>query len=149
MPHSRQNRLSADEKMREAFVSQGSAAYSELQKRESDQTSTTALSASAIDQQYRSFLAEYGVISLPGQGEWSERWNSVNPYGVGVTVLLLSLGAPFWYKALGQFLNLRSLLASKDDSQRAARQTGPPPAVAGGSRLLGASNDFGDPTALG
>jgi len=143
------NRLSADEKMREAFVSKGSAAYGELQKAESGGTPAAALSDVAIEQEYRSFLAENGVISMPGTGEWKQRWNSVNRSGVALTVLLLSLGAPFWYKALGQFLNLRSLLASKDDSQRAARQTGPPPAATGGTLVPGASNDAGDPTALG
>ena len=35
---------------------------------------------------------------------------------------LLSLGAPFWYSALGRLLQLRSVLAAKDDDQRNARQ---------------------------
>ena len=38
-----------------------------------------------------------------------------------VTALLLSLGAPFWYSALGRLLQLRSVLASKDDKQRSER----------------------------
>ena len=37
--------------------------------------------------------------------------------------LLLSLGAPFWYNALGRLLQLRSVLAAKDDDQRNARQS--------------------------
>jgi hypothetical protein len=39
-----------------------------------------------------------------------------------VTGLLLSLGAPFWYNSLGRLLQLRSVLAVKDDRQRAGRQ---------------------------
>jgi hypothetical protein len=39
-----------------------------------------------------------------------------------LTALLLSLGAPFWYNSLGRLLQLRSVLAAKDDRQRASRQ---------------------------
>jgi hypothetical protein len=39
-----------------------------------------------------------------------------------MTALLLSLGAPFWYSLLGRLLQLRSVLAVKDDVQRAERQ---------------------------
>ena len=42
-----------------------------------------------------------------------------------VAAVLLSLGAPFWYKALATLLQLRSLAAQKDDAQRAARSTTP------------------------
>ena len=43
-----------------------------------------------------------------------------------VTALLLSLGAPFWYSALGKLLQLRSVLAVKDDAQRLDRQSNEP-----------------------
>ena len=39
-----------------------------------------------------------------------------------VTALLLSLGAPFWYSVLAQLLQLRSVLAFKEDKQRSERQ---------------------------
>ena len=39
-----------------------------------------------------------------------------------VTALLLSLGAPFWYSTLSKLLQLRSVLADKDDQQRSDRQ---------------------------
>lgn len=139
------NRLSADEKMREAFVAQATAMQSESQKREAATPAATpgtppsASSSNAeLDRKYRSFLATNGVIALPSKDEWRTSWRSVNPFGVILTIMLLSLGAPFWYKALGQLLNLRSLLAAKDDSAREARQAGPRAAA-----------ERGDPSALG
>ena len=35
---------------------------------------------------------------------------------------MLSLGAPFWYKVLGELLKLRPAMASKDDQQREQRR---------------------------
>ena len=46
----------------------------------------------------------------------------VGLFGMLVTTLLLSLGAPFWYSMLAQLLQLRSVLAFKDDKQRSERQ---------------------------
>jgi len=64
-----------------------------------------------------------GLISVPASpGEWAARWRETNVPGVLLTSLLLSLGAPFWYSALKKMLQLRSVLAAKDDEQRAARQ---------------------------
>ena len=48
-------------------------------------------------------------------------------FGVMITALLLSLGAPFWYGALGKLLQLRSVLAVKDDAQRLERQSSESP----------------------
>jgi hypothetical protein len=41
--------------------------------------------------------------------------------GMLLTTLLLSLGAPFWFETLKNLLRLRSVLALKDDDQRAQR----------------------------
>lgn len=154
------NRLSADDQMRAAFVAKGIEVYTQPESsagqppgnegdtQPSGNASATKPSGPTPEQfnaQYRSFLAAHGIISLPSRGEWSKRWSSVNPFGVALTVLLLSLGAPFWYKALGQLLNLRSLLAAKDDSHRAARQGRPPASAAAPA----AGDNRGDPAALG
>ena len=40
-----------------------------------------------------------------------------------LTISLLSLGAPIWYEVLKNLIGLRSLVARKDDLQRAIRQT--------------------------
>jgi hypothetical protein len=96
------------------------------------------------EQEYRAFLAENGIIKLPSAGGWTKGFDSMHSVlGMLVTALLLSLGAPFWYNALAQLLQLRSVLAFKDDEQRTSRQTNEPavdsgrpvsPAVTGGER---------------
>ena len=93
-------------------------------------------------------LVQIGVITLPGR-EWLNNWGNgwlcsvsasitaraasvagteacrpkVNLLGIILSALMLSLGAPFWYNALKNLVNLRSAIASKDDSQRRARET--------------------------
>jgi hypothetical protein len=106
------NRLAADESLRNAFVQEAQA----LQK-------TEMRAAADIDRQYRAFLATNGIITLPTGGKWREGFESKNLLGMLVTALLLSLGAPFWYSALGRLLQLRSVLAAKDDAQRTERQS--------------------------
>jgi len=53
------------------------------------------------------------------------------------------MGAPFWYKALGQLLKLRPAMAEKDDQQREQRRTAqapipenPPPAAGPRAEVL-------------
>jgi hypothetical protein len=83
-----------------------------------------AVAPEEIGRKYQAFLATNGLISMPSSGlrEWWKGVRSVNVFGVLLTALLLSLGAPFWYSALGGLLRLRSVLAGKDDAQRAGRQ---------------------------
>jgi hypothetical protein len=112
------NRLSADDKMRDAFLAQARS----MQAGAAEEPSGGSGDA-AIDRKYLAFLAEYGVITVPRTREdWAKGWGSVNLVGVLVTGLLLSLGAPFWYNSLGRLLQLRSALAAKDDQQRSQRQ---------------------------
>jgi hypothetical protein len=75
-------------------------------------------------QRYRALLSTTGIITLPSAGlkEWWDGFQHVSFYGMLLTALLLSLGAPFWYNVLGRLLQLRSVLAAKDDAQRAERQ---------------------------
>jgi hypothetical protein len=134
------NRLSADDKLREAFVSeaieinkerstqqsQANAAKTEGQNQPSSQQNAGTTSAeNATAQHYRAFLAEYGIIKLPSADlrEWWTSLKSANYLGLLITALLLSLGAPFWYSALSGLLQLRSGLAIKDDAQRSERQS--------------------------
>lgn len=71
--------------------------------------------------------------------------------GVILTALLLSLGAPFWYELLKNLLKLRSLVATKDDDEREARQTtqpaggggvSPTPAAGASMALAGERGDI-------
>jgi hypothetical protein len=110
------NRLSADDMLRQAFL--------KTAERQSQLPAAADASAGELDLQYMSFLAENGLVTAPrSPNEWMKRWGQTNVLGVLVTSLLLSLGAPFWYNALGRLLQLRSVLALKDDDQRKARQT--------------------------
>lgn len=75
-------------------------------------------------------LDNLNLISIPTTWNgWANGWSPflqtapLKIVGIFVSALLLSLGAPFWYNALKNLLRLRSLIAGKDDDQRAARQT--------------------------
>jgi hypothetical protein len=105
------NRLSADEALRAALVTAASTLPPPA-------TTEAAAARPAVD-----LIARYGLISVPRDvGAWWTHWKDVNPFGVAVTALLLSLGAPFWYNALAKLLQLRSVLARKDDERRSSRQ---------------------------
>lgn len=114
------NRLAADDALREAFVAQAVSIDADAIA----ESAPEAADEQAIERQYLAFMREHGLISVPASpGEWAARWPETNIAGVLLTSLLLSLGAPFWYSALKKMLQLRSVLAAKDDEQRAARQT--------------------------
>jgi hypothetical protein len=121
------NRLSADDKLRDAFVQEAQALHKAEQHRIQAQQPppsppTSSTSNEDIARRYRAFLATNGIIKLPSAAGWSD-FDNANVLGMLITTLLLSLGAPFWYSALGRLLQLRSVLASKDDAQRTERQS--------------------------
>jgi len=150
------NRLSMDDKMRDAFVQQAidmNKAHAEAEakvaaeakaKAEADAKAKADAQAGGtpappppaptdsegkkvpdekVEADYRAFLADNGIIHLPSsKGYWGGFTNLSAVFGMLVTTLLLSLGAPFWYSMLAQLLQLRSVLAFKDDKQRSERQ---------------------------
>jgi hypothetical protein len=72
---------------------------------------------------YYNLLTNTGLITLPFGPNWAAKlmdWRKAP--GMLLSVLLLSLGAPFWYNALKDLVKLRSSIAQKDDVQRAERQ---------------------------
>ena len=84
-----------------------------------------------IDQQNLKDVMVNNIVGIPQSwSDWTGRWHKDNflmkLLGILLTTLLLSLGAPFWYGALQNLLRLRSLIATKDDDQRNARQTNTP-----------------------
>ena len=110
-------------------------------------------------QKHRAMLSAAGLVRLPSSGEaWLNGFSLASVLGMLLTALLLSLGAPFWYSVLGKLLQLRSVLAVKDDKQRAERQmnesttassgttTGQPPPTAAANILAG---ERGDLSAIG
>ena len=79
---------------------------------------------SESEKEYLTFLNDRGLVTLPRFGtNWTATLAEKNFLGIVVSMFLLSLGAPFWYSALKQLVNLRSVLANKEDKQREERQT--------------------------
>ena len=134
------NRLAMDDKMRDAFVQQA-------QVMNASQGSTEA--------DYRAFLADNGIIKLPSYNGYLTGFGSLSAvFGMLVTALLLSLGAPFWYSALAQLLQLRSVLAFKDDKERSQRQASTPApsapdTAAAGTTVAVLTGERGDLAAVG
>ena len=148
------NRLAIDDKMRDALVQQAeqmnaaeTARRAETAKADAppvapdEQASApgaekkpvlpapTPAPSPTFDGQYRALLDKYGIIHLPSSDGYVEGFKNLTAlFGMLVTTLLLSLGAPFWYSVLAQLLQLRSVLAVKDDKQRSERQDTAPPA---------------------
>jgi hypothetical protein len=93
---------------------------------------------------------QVGVIDLPTPGSWMARWSDtrrpINKLGVLLTAMLLSLGAPFWFNALKNLARLRSLSASKEDSERRQRQTTQAPS--GAAPAAGAAAQSPPPSLL-
>jgi hypothetical protein len=118
------NRLSADDVLREKLVKEAQTLPSAPASGASEQVTAE------FDSRYRGFLDEAGIISLPNAGDWLNGYKIRSKLaGMLVTALLLSLGAPFWYGVLSNLLQLRSVLARKDDAQRDDRQLEQPPAA--------------------
>jgi hypothetical protein len=173
------NRLAADDSLRAAFVAEGRALYADQQAEEKrraaekapppagetpgGEAGAAAATAPSVQpspadpdemaRKYRAFLATNGIVRLPSSAGWWEGFRTANIFGMLLTALLLSMGAPFWYSTLGRLLQLRSVLASKDDAQRRERQSSEVApagqAAAVRSPALPAVGERGDLTAIG
>ncbi len=98
------NRLSTDDSLRTELVGQAAA-----------QHTLPAGSLSEIEE-----LAGGKVLPVPrSAAEWSSQWTPSRLPGMLLSVLLLSLGAPFWFEVLKDLLRLRSTVAPRDGEQRA------------------------------
>lgn len=79
-------------------------------------------------------LATDKLITWPdGWDNWKKGWSQSSVFGVLLSAMLLSFGAPFWFNVLGDLLKLRPILAAKDDQQRQERESSKTPADGGGS----------------
>jgi hypothetical protein len=147
------NRLAMDDQMRAAFVELSPKLTANQEVKSIVQTLTLAKAPQSVPQgtgnkdevqanttaeadnanegakletekYYLKFLADQGLINIAtSYREWRDNWKSVSIPGLFLSIFLLSLGAPFWYNALGKLLQLRSVLAQKDDEQKKIRQT--------------------------
>ena len=57
-------------------------------------------------------LAKFDV--KPWKHGWAFYQNSSNLFGILITAILLSFGAPFWFEWLGRLLKLRDVLSPGD-----------------------------------
>jgi hypothetical protein len=140
------NRLSVDDELRNRVVAEAiersKAGQPETKPVNSGQATSIKeiIKQSGADQ-----LEEFGLISFPQSvKQWTGRWSidalPLQLLGIILSAALLSLGAPFWYSLMSNLVKLRSVIAGKDDMERAERQTGPssttaqalPPAYRGG-----------------
>ena len=109
------DRLWLDDHVRDALVSKAAKDYSD-----------SAVDTRVNPKPYYDLLNSAGLITLPFDGNYAERlkdWRKLP--GMALSILLISLGAPFWYNVLKDLLKLRSSLSQKDDVQRAQRQAAP------------------------
>lgn len=85
-----------------------------------------------LELRYGTGKAETNILDGAVDSEWAIKslW-PVQPafWGIVLSWLLLSLGAPFWYDALKDLLKLRSSLAGKEEDQREDRQSETPVAA--------------------
>jgi hypothetical protein len=138
------NRLSTDPALRQAVVEQ--ALRIDRQAPPGTQTAATGVipALSPQDRENLQELVRNDLLEFPQSlGDWAGRWSAENwplkLLGILLTAMLLSLGAPFWYNALKNLVRLRSLIASKDDSQRVERQSTQVTAAAAGAGTGGSS----------
>ena len=112
------NRLTVDDGLRAAMVQQA-------------QQITSSNPDEAAKQTF-DLVNRDGLVWIPQSvGDWAKHWNWNYLPGILVSMLLLNLGAPFWFNILKNLLQLRSMIAQKDDVQRKERQTSPDITVAG------------------
>jgi hypothetical protein len=113
------NRLSIDTELRNSLVQKAV----EMGERMGNAPETLNQLSGQNKEDIKQFL-QLGIITVPKSlADWRKNWAYVSPVGIAFTVMLLSLGAPFWYNALKNLLKLRSTLARQDDVQRKERQT--------------------------
>jgi hypothetical protein len=118
------NRLSLDDHTRQMLVVAASAATG-------DGAGATASTPEHV-QRMREAIDDSGVVHIAATyQEWWWHWRDANIGGILLSLALLSLGAPFWFKMLSNLLKLRSVLAQKDDEDRDVRQKDGTPSLSG------------------
>ena len=113
------NRLAADDELRAQLVADARQLYDTAA---AGTTGATGTPEEQMSRRYRAVLSTTGIMTLPSVETWRGGFNTVSVFGLLLTAFLLSLGAPFWYKTLGRLLQLRSVLAAKEDGHRRDRQ---------------------------
>jgi hypothetical protein len=146
------DRLWIDDQFRDKVVSQATTQFSDKTKQASPANGTLNVNPKP----YYDLLNSTALITLPLDRDYLQQLKDSRKIpGMILSVLLISLGAPFWYNALKDLLKLRSSLSQADDAQRARRQAAPdaggtaPPAGNAGPQPSWLSGERGDLTAVG
>ncbi len=144
------NRLSTDPGLREALVE-----VAKNTTQSPNQPSQSSTPSSALPSQPSALptpeerehamqkLAELNLVTFPESfnawlGYWSPDNLPLQIFGILLSAILLSLGAPFWYSTLTNLLRLRGVVAPKEDKERTDRQSVQPDgavAASGGGNL--------------
>lgn len=116
------NRLAMDDQLRAQLVGQAIALNEQEMQTKPAETGT--VDVKALKSQV-GMLQDAGLINVVGRGnvKWCKNWENVSLFGILLSIVLVSLGAPFWYSALKNLLKLRGTLAGKDDAQRQVRES--------------------------
>jgi hypothetical protein len=141
------NRLSVDDDLRTSLVQQAQAQLSQPAPNPPAPQNDMEKLKQYTDKNVAELrvLASDELLSLPDSpAEWWAGWAETSFFGVLIAGLLVSLGAPFWFKALGNLLKLRSSLAIKEDQQRAQRQTAQEPTASASAILAAAAAAGGE-----
>lgn len=122
------DRLSIDDQFRNSVVAASAKDFYTETSAPTDAHGVTAAGGkpvpSVAPEAYYDLLGKAGLITLPTDRNWPSQLKDARRYpGMVLAVLMISLGAPFWYNILKDLLGLRSNLAKKDDLQRVIRQT--------------------------
>jgi hypothetical protein len=122
------DRLSIDDQFRNTVVSASAKDYYDQTGVKSQSAATkpgeAGATANVTPGPYYDLLSKAGLITLPTNDNWFRQLKDSRKYpGMVLAILLVSLGAPFWYNTLKDLLGLRSGSAKKDDLQRTIRQT--------------------------
>jgi hypothetical protein len=132
------NRLAIDDALRASLVqqAQGLSAPAAPSGTSGAPDDAAIREATKENVQHLRLLATQTLITWPTSPKnWWDAWNNsnVSVFGVLLSAVLLSFGAPFWFNVLGDLLKLRPALAAKDDQQRQDRESSQPQADGGGS----------------
>jgi hypothetical protein len=137
------DRLFLDDQTRNAIVAEATRQYSQAN-----------VKTNVDPRPYYDLLNGAGLVTLPLDRDWLQRLMDPRKVpGMILAVLLISLGAPFWYDALKDLLRLRSAMSAKDDAQREQRQAARPDASVARNATVTSpswlSGERGDLTAVG
>jgi hypothetical protein len=126
--------LSTDSELRARLVSSADALTKKADEMQATSTNETAVADAAALRQLTNAVGDFHSIlsdklefqlvpdpyPQPFYNYWTPSWSHF--WGIVVSAVLLSLGAPFWFNVLKNLCNLRSVIATKEQQESEAKQ---------------------------